>query len=164
MSTFQIPQFIEQKPKIVGPLTLIEFAYLAAAGGISLIAFYVFNFFFWIMITVIMGGLAVGLAFGKINGQPMPQVIQAAFTFWLKPRTYTWQRATLQTSLEIPDFEKIEELRRNMSFQDKIKSAALGIATGKIFSKFSAPNEKHETYQAVTFLTGERKMAKKVDY
>lgn len=162
--TFQVPQFIEQKPKIVGPLTLEQFAYIGGAAGISIFSFYVFNFFLWFLITSVLGGLAVMLAFVKINGQSLPRILRSALGFWIKPRTYTWQRRMAETSLEVPDLEKIMELRKNMSIQDRLKTAALNITTGKIFSVFQAPTEEREVYQPITFMTGEKKLVRKVDY
>ena len=64
------------------------------------------------MIAVVVGGLAISLAFVKINGQTMPKVILSAFFYVWSPRTYTWQRAMAQTSLDVPDFQKIEEMKR----------------------------------------------------
>lgn len=160
---FQTPQFIEQKAKIIGPLTLPQFLYVAAAVGLSFIAFYVFNFFLWFMISVILVGIALSLAFVKVNGQEMPKVILAAINYLWHPRTYTWQRITKETALEISEAEKIQAVRRSMSIQEKLKSVALNITTGKIFSG-AQPKKTGERYQTVTYVTGERKAAKRVDY
>lgn len=164
MATFQVPQFIDQKPKIIGPLTLGQFFYLAGAGGISFAAFYVFNFTLWLMVTIIVGGVAITLAFIKINGRPLISVLQSAFAYFWQPRVYTWQRKTSQKTIDLSELEKIEEIRKHMSIQEKLKSIVLGIATRKIFSGLRPQEEKEEKYQVVTYLTGERKVAKKVDY
>lgn len=163
MSTFQVPQFIEQKPKIIGPLTLEQFLYIAAAGGLSFLAFYIFNFFFWFLLTILLLGAAVGLAFVKINGQTMPVIIKSAISFLWRPRTYTWQRAVAETVLDIKELEKLEEVRSKMSIQEKLKSTALNITTGKIFSPKKFKKEQ-ERYEVVTYLTGEKEIAKRVDF
>lgn len=164
MATFQVPQFIEQQPKIIGPLTLPQFLYLAAAGALSFIAFYVFNFFFWLMVTAVLIGTAIALAFVKINGQGLPKTLQSAFSYWWRPRTYTWQREIAKTTLDIKEVEKLEEIRNQMSIQEKLKSIALNITTGKIFSPKKLRKEQKDRYQIVTRLTGEREVAKKIDY
>lgn len=159
---FQVPQFIEQKPKIIGPLTLGQFFYVAAAGALSFISFYIFNFFLWLFITIIVFALALALAFFKIDGQPLSQILLSAFGFWFKPRLYTWQRGAPKT-LEVKDIEEIQNLRKKMSIQERIKSIALDITTGKFFG----PPKREvggEVYQPVTFLTGEKRLARKVDY
>jgi cellulose synthase/poly-beta-1,6-N-acetylglucosamine synthase-like glycosyltransferase len=165
MATFQVPQFIEEKPKIIGFLTLPQFLYLAAAGGLSFAAFYIFNFFLWIIITIILSGIALSLAFLKIGGQPLPKIIQAAFFFIWQPRKYVWQRAMKEAEYDVSAIEKLEKIRRNMNFQEKLKSITLTITTAsKLFSPKAKSEEKKEKYQVVTFATGEKGVAKRVDY
>jgi len=164
MATFQVPQFIEQKPKIIGPFTIEQFLYVAGAGVLSFFSFYIFNFFLSFLLTVIFVGFALALAFVKINGQGMPAVVKSAFSYMWRPRTYTWQRAITQTVLDTSELEKLEEVRNKMGIQEKLKSIALGVATGKVFSPGKWRKEEEERLQVVTHLTGEREMAKRVDY
>lgn len=165
MPNFQIPQFIEQKAKIVGPFTLAQFLYVAAAAGVSFAAYYIFNLFLWMLITLVAVGAALALAFVKINGQEMPKILQASFNYFLKPKTYTWQRSFAQKTLEVGDLEQIEGLREGMGLEEKLKSIALSIATGRIFSaKDQRLRDKKQEYQAVTFLTGEKRLVKRIDF
>lgn len=164
MATFQVPQFIEQKAKIIGPFTLEQFFYMAGAGALSFLAFYVFNFFFWLLLTILLVGAAVALAFVKVNGQRMPTVIKSAFSYVWRPRTYTWQRAVSQTVLDISELEKLKEARNKMGVQEKLKSIALNISTGKIFSPRKWREEQENRFQVVTYLTGEKEVAKRVDF
>lgn len=160
---FQTPQFIEQEAKIIGFLTLKQFLYLAAAAGLSFIFFYIFNFFLWFMFSAILAAIAVSLAFLKIGGQSFPKVLVAAFYYFWRPRVYTWQRIVKELSLETSEIEKLKELRRNMSIQEKLKNAALSITTGKAFAG-KKETKQGERYQRVTYLTGEKGVAKRVDY
>lgn len=162
MATFQTPQFIEQEAKIIGFLTLPQFGYIAGGGLIIFLSFKIFSFFLFLIIAVIVGGFAISLAFVKINGQTMPKVLFSAFFYFWDSRTYTWQKITPQTTLEFPDFQKIEDMRKNISVQEKLQSIALNITTGKIFQ--FKPEKGAEGYQAVTFATGEKRMVKKIDY
>ncbi len=165
MAAFQVPQFIEQKPKIVGFLTLPQFLYLAGAAAVSFAAFYVFNFFLWLIVTVIVAAVAIALAFVRINGQDLLKVAVAALGFLLKPRTFTWQRAVASTMLDVESIEKLRAIREHIGFQEKLKSLALAVTTGKILSALkAAPEEQGERYQTVTYLTGEKKVAKRIDY
>jgi hypothetical protein len=165
MATFQVPQFIEEKPKIVGFLTLPQFLYIAAAGGLSFAAFYAFNFFLWIIITLVLAAIALSLAFVKINGRPLPKVLQAALVYLWRQRKYTWQRAMKQAELDISEIEKLEAVRKKINFQEKLKSIALNITTAKLFSPKAKREEKDKgKYQVVIFATGERGIAKRVDY
>ena len=164
MATFQVPQFIEQKAKIIGPLTLEQFMYIAVAGVLSFIAYYVFNFFFWFMISAVTFVIAVALAFVKVNGQSMPQIIKAGFSYIWKPRTYTWQRAVGGELADLSELERLEEIRSKIGFQQKLKSIALNVATGKIFSPKKMREEQKDEYQVVTRLTGEKEVAKRINY
>lgn len=164
MPTFQIPQFIEEKPKIIGPLTLPQFGYLAVAGAISFIAFHLFTTFPWIMITFVVGGAAIALAFVKISDQSAPKLILAAIIHFWKPQKYTWQKPTIaEDKIDTTAIENLLEARRRASFQKKLKSIALGIATGK-FLKSQLEKTKKERLQVVKYITGEKKVAKRVDY
>lgn len=167
MPKYQVPQFIEEEAKIIGPLTLEQFVYIGVAGGIVIISFYLFGTFLWMITSAIAGTLGVALAFIKINGQKLPQIVLSALQYWRGPKKFVWKRETPTTTLDVSSLEKIKAMRRNMSFQEKLKSAALNIATGKfsLFSKERGSRKKpKEKYQVVTHATGERSLAKKVDY
>ena len=161
MTRFQIPQFIEQKPKIIGPLTLAQFFYVGGGGAVSVLAFYTLPGFLAFLVLVVAGGVGVSLAFIKINGQELPKIILSALQFWQKPKTYVWKREIKTVNLDVSSIEKIEALRRNMSLQAKIKSAFKNITTGTFLKK---EKEQKEQYQVVRYLTGEKRMAKRVDY
>jgi len=164
MATFQVPQFIDTKPKIIGPFTLQKFLYIAAAAGLSFLAFSVFSFFLALTLTIIFGSIGLALALVKINSQPLPKILTAALNYWLKPRFYTWQRTIQEKTLEIPD-EDILKIRKNISFQEKLKDLTEKVATGKLFaSEKLKQKQTKERYQIVKKLTGEQEVAKRVDY
>lgn len=160
---FQVPQFIEEKPKIVGFLTLPQFLYLAGAALISFIGFRVLGFFLWILTTLIVGTAAVLLAFVKINGQAFPKLLTSLFGYFWRPRTYTWQRKLPETTIDLEKIEAIENARKRMNIQERLRSIALSVTTGKFFLKQQEPEQK-ERYETVVRLTGEREQAKHVDY
>lgn len=165
MATFQVPQFIDQKPKIIGPLTLVQFAYIAAASILSFAAFYTFTFFLWIVVTIVLEGIAVFLAFGKVNGQEIPKVIGSAFSYLFKPRVYVWKREMKKSSIDTSSIEKIESIRKNISIQEKLKSIATNIIAGKSFSLTQIKNRQKDRYEDVVFSsTGEKRSVKRVDY
>lgn len=163
MATFQVPQFIEQKPKIVGPLTLQQFAFIGTASFLSFIAYYTFNFYLWIIVSVVLGTIAVLLAFAKINGQDAVVVLKSLFRFLIEPRLFLWEKNFSEKKDGAP--EKIEEVRNTMSIQQKLKSITLTITTGKAFSPRTAREEEQkEGYRVAIFSTGEKKLIKKVNY
>jgi len=164
MATFQVPQFIDQKAKIVGFLTLPQFIYLASGGGIIFITFKIFSFFFFLLIAIIVGALAISLAFVKINGQEMPKVLLAGISYLWNPRIYTWKRDFKEKEIDSSEIDRLTAVRNNMSIQKKIQSIALSVSTGKIFSTKQKQQKSKKNYEVVTYLTGEKRVAKRVNY
>lgn len=163
MATFQVPQFIEEKSKIIGPLTLHQFFYLAAAGAVSFVSFYIFNFFLWIFITALVGALGVAFAFVKIEGQSFPALLLSAFRYLWQPRTYTWQRQFTEGALDTSAFERLEKERERMHFQEKIKSLKLFLATHRAFSPKQAKEAK-KRYETIRHVAGDVEKVRRVDY
>lgn len=169
MATFQVPQFIETKPKLIGFLTLGQFGYIAIAALILFSLYFTLQLPIWIILAVFIGGTAGMLAFGKVNGQSFPDIVRHAFRFAWNPRRYIWEREIPKATFDVSHIEKLEALRQRMKIEEKIKSVALGITTGKLFSldQFrheSGEGKEREHFQVVTYLTGERKLAKRIDY
>ena len=71
---YQVPQFIEIEDKIIGPLTLKQFVYLAGGAGLSYLVYAVTNPYLPIFIVVALmlpvAAFGVALAFYKINNRP----------------------------------------------------------------------------------------------
>lgn len=165
MATFQVPQFIEEKAKIVGFLTLQQFLMIAGAAGIGILLYYVLSFFLWFLVSSLLVGTAIAFSFVKINGQDLPKIALAALRYIWQPRRFTWQRAMEETSVDTSEIERLSTLRRSMSIQEKLKSIAESVTTGKIFgAKEMKRDSKGQKYETVTFLTGEKRNAKRVDY
>lgn len=164
MANFQVPQFIEEKSKIIGPLTIGQFAYVATGGLLIFIAFKLLTFTPWFLFSFVIAIASVALAFVKINGQDLPHILLSGFSYLWRPRIYTWQRPVVTSEMDMPGLQKLEAMRRNMSIQDKLQELALSVVTGKIFSENKTNNSGGERYQAVTYLTGEKKLAKRVDF
>ncbi len=99
---FQVPQFIETEAKIVGPLTLKQFGFIALAGVISFLLFFIFEIWLWALATIIVGSFAVGLAFLKYEGQPMPKIVAAALKYHLSPKLYLWKNEALSPEVALP--------------------------------------------------------------
>lgn len=90
---YQVPQFIDVEDKLVGPLTLKQFIYLAGAGGLCVIFFSFLPFIIAGILSLAVGGLGVGLAFYKINGKPFIEVLEAGFAFYTSKRMMLWKYA-----------------------------------------------------------------------
>jgi hypothetical protein len=161
---FQIPQFIETEDKIIGPLTLKQLLYLTAAGVLSFIAYFIFTFWLWAILTVVAGIAGISLAFVKYNGQPLIKVAGAALGFIWKPRLFLWRREIKDKVYEMPEGAIFSE-RDNLKFgMPAVKKLLTNLMTSK------GPVPKREAtaplqgYAVIKKTTGESKTAKRVDY
>lgn len=92
MRQYQVPQFIDIEDKIIGPLTIKQFLYLAAGGGVVVAAFYLLPFILFIAFSVPIAALSLGLAFLKISGVPFPKVLASMIGYMMKPHLYLWKQ------------------------------------------------------------------------
>src|SRR5436305_166167 len=89
---YQVPQFIDIEDKIIGPLTIKQFVYLAGGAGM---AFIVYSFLPLLLALPIVGVvilLSLALAFYKINNKPFIDFLEAAFIFYTKQNLYIWKK------------------------------------------------------------------------
>lgn len=94
---FQVPQFIDIEDRIIGPLTLKQFLYLAGAGGVLFILFMLLESFLFIFVAPPIAGVALALAFVKVNGRDFLFYLASLINFFTKPRLYLWQRIPRET-------------------------------------------------------------------
>lgn len=167
---FQVPQFIETEDKIVGPLSLKQFFYLAAVAAIGFVLYFIIVFWLWLIIMIFVGGLGLSAAFVKINGRPLSKILLSGFKFYWQPQTFVWQP-------ENPQVKKSEEITKlakkpGVSLESIITGSSLKntwqkLQTGTKQGLISAQNfsEKvKERYQVFEKITGERRAARRVDY
>jgi hypothetical protein len=89
---YQVPQFIEVEDKIVGPLTLKQFIYVAGAAGLCVIFFVYFSLIIALLLSAPVAGLAGVLAFYKVNGKSFIEVLEAGFNYYTGAKLLIWGR------------------------------------------------------------------------
>lgn len=92
MKQFQVPQFITIEDKVIGPFTIKQFLYLAAGGGVVLLAYTFLKTFLFFLTAGLTGTLAGSLAFLKVNEQPFPLILKNAIVYLMRPRLYIWRK------------------------------------------------------------------------
>jgi len=116
MATFQVPQFIDIEDKIIGPLTLKQFLFLAGAGLLIFLLYSILQFWLWIMVSIVIAAIGMGFAFVKVNGQNLSRVVWNGLRYLLRPRLYVWQRGAVKKSIApqtvAPPKEKPKEKKR----------------------------------------------------
>lgn len=90
---FEVPQFIEIEDKIFGPFTWRQFIYLAGGVGFAGVLFLVAPIYVFILIGLPLGGLAVLLAFYRINNRPFETFLESMLGYFRKTRLYLWRKS-----------------------------------------------------------------------
>lgn len=88
---YQVPQFIEVEDKIVGPLTLKQFIYIAGAGGLCIVFFVYLQIMIAFVFSALVVALAVALAFYKVNGKPFIEILEAGFNYYTGAKLFLWK-------------------------------------------------------------------------
>ncbi|OGN02669.1 MAG: hypothetical protein A2655_03070 [Candidatus Yanofskybacteria bacterium RIFCSPHIGHO2_01_FULL_43_42] len=90
---FQLPQFIETETKLVGPLTLKQFLWVA--GGVSIL-FLLFTTtqggFIFFAAGVPIAAIFLAFAFLKIDGMPLINYIAYLLSYLLNPKRYIFRK------------------------------------------------------------------------
>jgi|SRR3989344_7635752 len=98
---YQVPQFIEVEDKIVGPLTLRQFIYIAGGIGLGVICWIYLPLWLAFPLIALVAGGAAGLAFYKINGKPLIQVLEAGFNYFTGAKLFLWQHEDAQITAQV---------------------------------------------------------------
>ncbi|MCR4276129.1 MAG: PrgI family protein [Candidatus Parcubacteria bacterium] len=88
---YQVPQFIEVEDKIIGPLTLKQFIYIAGATGLCIVFFAYLQILIAIFLSLPVVALAAALAFYRLNGKPFIEVLEAGFNYYVGAKLFLWK-------------------------------------------------------------------------
>lgn len=89
---YQVPQFIEVEDKIIGPLTLKQFIYLAGGVGLCVVFFSYTPTIVAFLLSALVVGFVAALAFYKINGKPFIEILEAGFNYFVHAKLFLWKR------------------------------------------------------------------------
>ncbi len=170
---FSVPQFIEFESKIVGPLTIRQFAFIAVPVLVSFALFFVLILPVWILVATILLSVGISFAFIKIGGRPLYMVVLYALKYFWQPRLFLWktpivvhqepaipsvQRRRQQLKDIVPDFSKVGKL-----WQD-ITTSKEPIPKREKRQPKKSIGDIQEQYQVFRRITGEKEVARRVDY
>lgn len=93
---YNVPQFVEQEAKIIGPFNLRDFFIVFGSGLLSAIAFFTFQLWLAIIFALIISGGTIAMIMVRINGRPLYNIALAAIHFFWAPRLYLWKKEGLR--------------------------------------------------------------------
>jgi hypothetical protein len=129
MDQYPVPQFIEQEGKIAFFLSFSQFFYMAGAGLICFVFYYILPTVLFIPLAFIVFAVAIGLAFVKINGSPLLNLVMSSFGFAVGGKNYVWKKAESPypfkpiTRTEIRKIEEGPKLHVQQSHLKRAKTA-----------------------------------------
>jgi hypothetical protein len=112
---YQVPQFIYRDPKIVGPLTFKQFIYVAGAGFICFILYFVLakkSFLLFLFLSLVAVFTSLFLAFGQVGGRSIPTAFANFFSYTFSNKIYLWKKKETPLTIvmqKTPPEEKKEE-------------------------------------------------------
>lgn len=98
---FQVPQYIDVKDKIIGPLTLKQFMYYLLAVLVLIPIYVLADLALFVTLAIPLAGIAVLFVHGRFAGQTAGELLVHGFGFYTGTRLYIWQRAEKTGSLFI---------------------------------------------------------------
>lgn len=117
MENHPIPQDVTGfQFKLVGSMTIKQFAYVAAGSVIAIMAFYIpFPVLFKILVVPIAGGMGVALAFLPIEGRPLDVMLGNFFKDLFNPTQYIYQKSGGSLLLSTIDLTHINQQAHSFS-------------------------------------------------
>ncbi|MEK7227954.1 MAG: PrgI family protein [Patescibacteria group bacterium] len=115
---FKVPQFIDIEDKVVGNLSFKQFAYLAGGAGLAYISIKLLPGFIALIVTPALAGLALALAFLKINDKPFAHALEAFIRYYSKSRLYLWKKQEMKA-------KKKEEQKEGSSLRATLSESKL---------------------------------------
>ena len=88
----QVPQFIGVEDTLFGPFTAKQFVYMTGGAALCYLIYKFLPLIVAIAIIAPVAGLALSLAFVKINGKPFVFILEAGLKYVLSEKLYLWKK------------------------------------------------------------------------
>ena len=131
---FRVPQFIEVEDKIIGPFSFKQFIYLLGGAGATFLFYRIFPLFIAVFFIIPVVGLALALAFYRINNRPFIDILQAGVVYLFGNKLYVWhkeektagrpsasQQSVTPQALPKLSESKLKDLAWSLDIKEKIK-------------------------------------------
>ena len=135
MQQFVVPQFIDVEDKIFGPITTRQFLILLATGLLLFVIYRFADFALFVTLTAIIGGIALVVAFVRVNGQSFHYFLLNIIQTRRRPKLRIWNRSYTKEELNYLRKKEVEvaveeELTKTHPERRHIRDLALTVNTG----------------------------------
>lgn len=103
---FVVPQFLDVESKIIGPITVRQFALIMGAGLIGAIFYRFFDFSLFLLLTIPLAIFTLLFAFVKINGQGLHYVSLNFIQTLRRPSLRVWNKHRTDAELKAKILKK----------------------------------------------------------
>lgn len=124
---YELPQFINIEDKIFGPFSFSQFVYLAGGGASAYVLWQILPTIIAIFFIIPIVGLALALAFYKVNNRPFIFMIQAGAAHLFRSKFYLWQQKKQQKLSDKPKSNPAEEFIPTTRGQSELKQIAFNL-------------------------------------
>jgi len=98
---FQVPQFVDIEDRIIGPLTIKQFAFYMIAAMIIGILYVAVSLGLLIVLALPIVGVAVLFAHARFFGQPFARVLFNGVNYAMGSKLYLWRRTDRDDTIKI---------------------------------------------------------------
>ncbi len=92
MEDYQVPQFIEDEARLVGPFSFVQIFILVGGCGSALIAYRLLKGFLGIPVAFVLLFLTAMLTFTKFNDMPLYKMVIPMIKHFILPKSYQWSQ------------------------------------------------------------------------
>lgn len=118
---YQVPQFIEVEDKVIGPLTIKQFVYLAGGGGMAFIIYTYLPIYISLILVAAVLPLSLALAFYKVNNKPFIDFLESAFLFYTKGNLYIWKKEERKPEAKAAEVQETPQVYVPRLSESKLK-------------------------------------------
>lgn len=139
---FSVPQFIEVEDKIFGPFTFKQFIFLVGGAGLSYFVYSLLPQKIALVAMLPVMGLALALAFYRINDRPFLIILESAFYYTIRGKLFLWKHtdrpresaknteSDKQKGAELPSLSdsKLKDISWSLDINEYVDDAGKGVA------------------------------------
>ncbi len=132
---FQVPQFIEHEPKVIGPVTFRQAGYLGFPLVIIFMLYFTLakNLILFLALAIVLEGVGAAFAFVTIGRKSVLQIVLDMLYFAMRPKTYIWKRG--KASLHFRAMEYVSPKKEGLPKVELLQKSMVGDLAVKVQTK-----------------------------